>query len=253
MAERPVVWISHRAGKRCAGCAAEVFTRDFVQITGETGIRCAKCAGLADLVYLPVGDPTLIRRAVAHSSRAVTVVKFSRARRRHERPGMLVEEMALQRAQAECAADAPGGKRPAPGAGLGRSAPSRSTSSASPSACSSASQAAHTPRPRPSRSAPARNRVGGWAARRRVSPSRSSCSAVAGGRRKGARGTRAWADVPDGSAARGGGTSILKAVGRHFTDYRWVCLRLLTARYARRPLTAALDAPSPSLRRNGGE
>jgi hypothetical protein len=23
MAERPVVWISHRAGERCAGCAAE--------------------------------------------------------------------------------------------------------------------------------------------------------------------------------------------------------------------------------------
>jgi hypothetical protein len=37
MAERPVVWISHRAGERCAGCAAEVFTGDFVQITGETG------------------------------------------------------------------------------------------------------------------------------------------------------------------------------------------------------------------------
>ena len=57
MAKRPVVWISHRAGERCAGCAAEVFTRDFVQITRETGIRCAKCAGLADLVYLPAGDP----------------------------------------------------------------------------------------------------------------------------------------------------------------------------------------------------
>ena len=106
MAERPVVWISHRAGERCAGCAAEVFRRDFVQITGETGIRCAKCAGLADLVYLPAGDPALTRRAVAHSSRAVTVVKFSRARGRHESQGMLVEETVLQRAQAECAADA---------------------------------------------------------------------------------------------------------------------------------------------------
>jgi hypothetical protein len=106
MAERPVVWISHRTGERCAGCAAEVFTGDFVQITRETGIRCAQCAGLADLAYLPAGDPALTRRAVAHSSRAVTVVKFSRARRRHERQGMLVEEAALQRAQEECAADA---------------------------------------------------------------------------------------------------------------------------------------------------
>jgi hypothetical protein len=70
MAERPVVWISHRAGERCAGCAAEVFTGDFVQITGETGIRCAKCAGLADLIYLPAGDPALTRsgRSVSTAS-----------------------------------------------------------------------------------------------------------------------------------------------------------------------------------------
>ncbi len=106
MAERLVVWISYRTGERCAGCATEVFTGDFVQITRETRIRCAKCAGLADLVYLPAGDPALTRRAVAHSSRAVTVVKFSRARGRHERQGMLVEEAALRRAQEECAADA---------------------------------------------------------------------------------------------------------------------------------------------------
>jgi hypothetical protein len=76
-----------------------------VQITRETGIRCAQCAGLAERAYLPGGDAALTRRAVAHSSRAVTVVKFSRARRRHERQGMLVEEAALQRAQEECAAD----------------------------------------------------------------------------------------------------------------------------------------------------
>src|SRR5262249_29326992 len=105
MAERTVVWISHRVGERCAGCAAEVFAGDFIQITRETGIRCATCAGLADLVYLPAGDPALTRRAVALSSRAVMVVKFFRARRRHERPGMLVAQAALQRAQEECAAD----------------------------------------------------------------------------------------------------------------------------------------------------
>jgi hypothetical protein len=38
MAERPVVWIRHRAGERCAGSAAEVFPGDFVQVTRETGI-----------------------------------------------------------------------------------------------------------------------------------------------------------------------------------------------------------------------
>jgi hypothetical protein len=41
MAERPVVWVRPRAGQRCAGCAAQVFPGDFVQITRETGILAA--------------------------------------------------------------------------------------------------------------------------------------------------------------------------------------------------------------------
>jgi hypothetical protein len=41
MAERPVVWIRHRAGEWRASCAAEVFPGDFVQITRETGILAA--------------------------------------------------------------------------------------------------------------------------------------------------------------------------------------------------------------------
>ena len=111
MAEPTVVWISHRVGERCAGCAAEVFTGDFIQITRETGIRCATCAGLADLVYLPARDPALTRRAGAHLSRAVTVVKFSRARRRHERQGMLVSQGRRSSAPRKSARQTrPGGK-----------------------------------------------------------------------------------------------------------------------------------------------
>jgi hypothetical protein len=84
---------------------------------------------------------------------------------------MLVEETALQRAQAECAADA--ARREAAGA---REERAEQEDLASPSACSSSSQAAHAPRPRPSRSAPARSPVGGWAARRRRRRRRRSCS-----------------------------------------------------------------------------
>ena len=103
---RPVVWISHRGGDRCAGCSAEITRGAFIQITRERGIRCADCAGLADLVFLPAGDTALTRRALALSSRAVTVVKFSQSRKRHERQGVLVEEAALERAERECKEDA---------------------------------------------------------------------------------------------------------------------------------------------------
>jgi hypothetical protein len=105
-ADRPVIWISHRGGEACAGCAAQIEKGSFVRITQQTGIRCASCAGMADLVFLPSGDNALTRRALALSARTAVVVKFSRARGRNERQGALVEADALERAQRECEADA---------------------------------------------------------------------------------------------------------------------------------------------------
>jgi len=104
--ERPVVWISHKDGEHCASCSAELRSGDFIQIARDTGIRCITCAGLSDLVFLGSGDAALTRRAVAFSSKNAVVVKFSRARKRHERQGVLVEASALERAERACAQDA---------------------------------------------------------------------------------------------------------------------------------------------------
>jgi hypothetical protein len=68
---------------------------------------CLTCADLDQLVFLPAGDAALSRRARKHSSLAVVVVRFSRARKRYERQGLLVTEEALAKAEDECAADAP--------------------------------------------------------------------------------------------------------------------------------------------------
>jgi hypothetical protein len=103
---RPVVWISHRDGERCAACAVEIERGSFIQISREQGIRCARCAGFGDLAFLPAGDTALTRRALALSARTAIVVKFSRARKCHERQGALVEPAALDRAEEECKADA---------------------------------------------------------------------------------------------------------------------------------------------------
>src|SRR5579864_1339549 len=104
--ERPVVWISHKDGERCVSCAAELRSGNFIQIARATGIRCLTCAGFSDLVFLGSGDAALTRRAVALSSRNAVVVKFSRARKRHERQGVLVEASAIERAEQACAQDA---------------------------------------------------------------------------------------------------------------------------------------------------
>jgi hypothetical protein len=65
---------------------------------------CLPCAGMGHLVYLPSGDAALTRRARAASRLSAVVVRFSRARKRYERQGLLVEEAALQEAERECLA-----------------------------------------------------------------------------------------------------------------------------------------------------
>jgi len=51
------------------------------------------------------GDAALTRRAKKASTLSAVVVRFSRSRGRYERQGLLVEEPALERAEAECLAD----------------------------------------------------------------------------------------------------------------------------------------------------
>lgn len=73
------------------------------QTTQITQIRA--CADLDDLVFLPTGDAALTRRSKKYSTLSAVVLEFSRARRRYERQGLLVEENALAQAEAECLAD----------------------------------------------------------------------------------------------------------------------------------------------------
>ena len=93
---RPVVWISHKDAK-CNSCGAGLGRGKLIVIDRAQGIRCLECASLAGLEFLPSGDAALIRRALARSSPSAVVVKFSRARKRNERQGVLVEETATHR------------------------------------------------------------------------------------------------------------------------------------------------------------
>lgn len=90
---------------RCAGCEKELPGGAFLFMEGGRPF-CLGCADLDHLVYLPRGDTALTRRARKHSSLSAVVVRFSRARKRYERQGVLVEEPALERAEQECSADA---------------------------------------------------------------------------------------------------------------------------------------------------
>jgi len=85
----------------CRACGG---TGSFLFMEGP-GPLCLGCADLDHLVFLPAGDAALSRRARQASGLSAVVVRFSRARKRYERQGILVEEAALEQAEAQCLAD----------------------------------------------------------------------------------------------------------------------------------------------------
>jgi hypothetical protein len=78
----------------------------WITLAGERGALCFACADLDLFVFLPAGDAAVTRGAGKHSAMAAVVLQWNRARERYERQGLLVEEAALTRAEAECLADA---------------------------------------------------------------------------------------------------------------------------------------------------
>ena len=98
------VFISHRES-RCDDCGADLGRHAMIVLAGDRGALCLTCADLDHLTFLPPGDAALTRRARKHSTLAAVVLKWSAARKRYERQGLLVEEQALDQAEAECLSD----------------------------------------------------------------------------------------------------------------------------------------------------
>lgn len=98
------VFISHR-DSHCGECDQDLGRKAWITLEREKGALCLACADLEELVFLPTGDAALTRRSKKYSNLSAVVLKFSKARGRYERQGLLVEESALQRAEAECLED----------------------------------------------------------------------------------------------------------------------------------------------------
>jgi len=90
----------------CSECGSELIKGSFLFMEKGQPL-CLACADLDQLVFLPAGDAALSRRARKHSPLSAVVVRFSRARKRYERKGLLVTETALAKGEEECADDAP--------------------------------------------------------------------------------------------------------------------------------------------------
>ena len=89
----------------CDECGADLGRHAWITLTEDKGALCLACADLNHLIFLPSGDAALTRRARKHSTLTAVVLKWSRARKRYERQGLLVEAQALDEAERECLAD----------------------------------------------------------------------------------------------------------------------------------------------------
>ena len=98
------VFIVHRES-RCDSCGRNLGSKSWITLDQEQGALCMQCGDMAHLVFLPAGDAALTRRAGKYSKLSAVVLKWSKARKRYDRQGMLVEETALDRAEEECLND----------------------------------------------------------------------------------------------------------------------------------------------------
>ncbi len=98
-----VFWARSRV--TCDGCGEDLGKGALIRLEDRQAF-CPDCADLDHLVFLPSGDAALTRRASRLSGLRAVVVRWSTARRRYERQGILVEEEALARAEEECLGDA---------------------------------------------------------------------------------------------------------------------------------------------------
>ncbi|MDX6305799.1 MAG: hypothetical protein QOI77_2768 [Blastocatellia bacterium] len=98
------VFISNR-DSTCDECREDLGRKAWITLVRDIGALCLSCADLDHLVFLSSGDAALTRRARKHSRLSAVVLKWSSARRRYERQGLMVEETALHQAEGECLAD----------------------------------------------------------------------------------------------------------------------------------------------------
>jgi hypothetical protein len=98
------VFISTRESA-CDECGEDLGRKAWIMLVKDKGALCLPCADLDHLIFLPSGDAALTRRARKHSMLSAVVLKWSGARKRYERQGLLVESRALEQAEQECLAD----------------------------------------------------------------------------------------------------------------------------------------------------
>ena len=97
------VFISNRENI-CLECENTLGAKAWITLNNKE-VYCLVCSDLDHLVYLPSGNAALTRRSKKNSKMFAVVLQWSKARKRYERQGLLVEQEALEYAEKECLSD----------------------------------------------------------------------------------------------------------------------------------------------------
>ena len=97
--------IMARRSWTCAVCGSERHPGQMLRME-DVGPVCLACSDLNHLEFLPSGNIALTRRSTRASRLTAVVVRWSSARKRYERQGILAEPAAIEQAEAECLDDA---------------------------------------------------------------------------------------------------------------------------------------------------
>jgi len=101
-----VLVFSVRRDTKCGECGCELSKGSLIRLEEGPGALCLSCADLDHLDFLAPGNAALTRRARKHSRLSAIVLRWSSARKRYERRGILAEPQAIDQAEAECLDDA---------------------------------------------------------------------------------------------------------------------------------------------------
>nr|VFK60149.1 MAG: hypothetical protein BECKTUN1418D_GA0071000_11178 [Candidatus Kentron sp. TUN] len=98
------VFISSKEAK-CDECGQDLGRKAWITLVGDGRSQCLSCAELDHLEFLTAGNAALTRRSRKYSPLTAVVLKWSRARKRYERQGLLVTTEVLDKAEQECLID----------------------------------------------------------------------------------------------------------------------------------------------------
>ncbi len=100
------IFLTKKEKLRCMKCGKHIPKgKSFVAESENHRGTCFSCSPFVGYVMLPPGDAAMTRRSKKHSTLCGVVLGWNQRRKRYERQGQLVEEIAIEKAKIECQKD----------------------------------------------------------------------------------------------------------------------------------------------------